>query len=128
MGDVHFKPFVLESGGVFGVRAQEVCDLITFTKWALAHNKSRGPDSIPTDLADYYDHDERETNRMLHSSGPERRYMADHQKDIDQWAQRQGGRWQQTRGRQQAGRQRRRRCRFSYLVFHLLLFCLNIGL
>ena len=33
MGDVHFEPFVLESGGVFGVRAQEVfrriCDLIT---------------------------------------------------------------------------------------------------
>ena len=115
MGDVHFEPFVLESGGVFGVRAQEVfqriCDLITqstgqsgsaiahfwrsrllvtlakitFTnarKWALAHNKSRDPDSIPTDLADYYDHDERETNRMLHSSGPERRYMADHQEDI----------------------------------------------
>ena len=29
-----------------------------------------------TDLADYYDHDEREINRMIHSSGPERRYMA----------------------------------------------------
>ncbi len=35
------------------------------------------PDSIPMDLADYYDHDEREINRMMHSSGPERRYMAD---------------------------------------------------
>jgi hypothetical protein len=110
MGDVHFEPFVLESGGVFGVRAQEVfrriCDLITqstgqsgsaiahfwrsrllvtlakitFTnaqKWALAHNKARDPDSIPMDLADYYDHDEREMNRMMHSSGPERRYMVD---------------------------------------------------
>ena len=110
MGDVHFEPFVLESGGVFGVRAQEVfrriCDLITqstgqsgsaiahfwrsrllvtlaritFTnaqKWALAHNKPRDPDSVVTDLADYYDHDEREINRMIHSSGPERRYMAD---------------------------------------------------
>jgi hypothetical protein len=33
MDDIHCKPFVLESGGVFGVRAQEVfrkiCDLIT---------------------------------------------------------------------------------------------------
>ena len=110
MGDVHFEPFVLESGGVFGVRAQKVfqriCDLITqstgqsgsaiahfwrsrllvtlakitFTnaqKWALAHNKARDPDSIPMDLADYYDHDEREMNRMMHSSGPERRYMVD---------------------------------------------------
>ena len=58
---------------------------ITFTnarKWALAHNKSRDPDSIPTDLAEYYDHDDRETNRMLHNSGPERRHMADHQEDI----------------------------------------------
>ena len=110
MGDVHFEPFVLESGGAFGVRAQEVfrriCDLITqstgqsgsaiahfwrsrllvtlaritFTnaqKWALAHNKPRDPDSVLMDLADYYDHDERELNRMMHSSGPERRYMAD---------------------------------------------------
>ena len=53
---------------------------ITFTnaqKWALAHNKARDPDSIPMDLADYYDHDEREMNRMMHSSGPERRYMVD---------------------------------------------------
>ena len=31
------------------------------------------------DLADYYDHDERELNRMIHSSGPERIYMADPQ-------------------------------------------------
>ena len=110
MGDVHFEPFVLESGGVFGVRAQEVfrriCDLITqstgqsgsaiahfwrsrllvtlakitFTnaqKWALAHNRLRDPDSVVTDLADYYDHDEHEVKRMLHSSGPERIYMAD---------------------------------------------------
>ena len=29
------------------------------------------------DLADYYDHYEREVKRMLHSSGPERNYMAD---------------------------------------------------
>ena len=33
MDDIHFEPFVLESGGVFGERAQEVfrriCDLIT---------------------------------------------------------------------------------------------------
>jgi hypothetical protein len=110
MGDVHFEPFVLESGGIFGVRAQEVfrriCDLITqstgqrgsaiahfwrsrllvtlakitFTnaqKWALAHNKPRDPDSMVMDLVDYYDHDEREVKRMLHSSGPERIYMAD---------------------------------------------------
>ena len=110
MGDIHFEPFVLESGGVFGVRAQEVfrriCELITqstgqsgsaiahfwrsrllvtlakitFTnaqKWALAHNRPRDPDSVVMDLADYYDHDEREVKRMLHSSGPERNYMAD---------------------------------------------------
>ncbi len=53
---------------------------ITFTnakKWALAHNKLRDPDSIPMDLADYYNHDEREMNRMMQSSGPERRYMVD---------------------------------------------------
>jgi hypothetical protein len=113
MGDVHFEPFVLKNGGVFGVRAQEVfrkiCDLITqstgqsgstiahfwrsrllvtfakitFTnaqKWALAHNKPRYPDSMVMDLVDYYDHDEREVKRMLHSSGPDRIYMAD-QKD-----------------------------------------------
>ena len=112
MDDIHFEPFVLESGGVFGERAQEVfrriCDLIThstgqsgsaiahfwrsrllvtlakitFTnaqKWALAHNKPRDPDSVVMDLADYYDHDERELNRMIHSSGPERIYMADPQ-------------------------------------------------
>ncbi len=30
-----------------------------------------------TDLADYYDHDERELNRMIYSSGLERMYMAD---------------------------------------------------
>jgi hypothetical protein len=29
------------------------------------------------DLMDYYDYDEREVKRMLHSSGPERIYMAD---------------------------------------------------
>ena len=112
MDDIHFELFVLESGGVFGVRAQEVfrriCDLITqstgqrgsaiahfwrsrllvtlakitFTnaqKWALAHNRPRDPDSVVMDLADYYDHDERELNRMIHSSGPERIYMADPQ-------------------------------------------------
>ena len=53
---------------------------ITFTnaqKWALAHNRPRDPDSVVMDLADYYDHDEREVNRMLHSSGPKRNYMAD---------------------------------------------------
>ena len=110
MGDIHFEPFVLESGGVFGVRAQEVfrriCDLITqstgqsgsaiahfwrsrllvtlakitFTnaqKWALAHNRLRDSDSVVTDLADYYDHDEHEVKRMLHSSGQEWIYMAD---------------------------------------------------
>ncbi len=55
---------------------------ITFTnaqKWALAHNRPRGPDSVVMDLADYYDHDERELNHMIHSSGPERIYMADPQ-------------------------------------------------
>ena len=110
LDNIHFEPFVLESGGVFGVRAQEVfrriCDLITqstgqrgsaiahfwrsrllvtlakitFTnaqKWALAHNRPSDPDSVVMDLADYYDHDERELNRMIHSSGPERMYMAD---------------------------------------------------
>ena len=112
MGNAHSNlSFVLESGGVFGVRrAKEVfrriCDLITqstgrrgsaiahfwrsrllvtlakitFTnaqKWALAHNKPRDPDSMVMDLVGYYDHDEREVKRMLHSSGPERIYMAD---------------------------------------------------
>ncbi len=28
------------------------------------------------DLADYYDHYGRKINRMMHSSGPKRRYMA----------------------------------------------------
>jgi len=55
---------------------------ITFSnaqKWALAHNRPSDPDSVVMDLADYYDHDERELNRMIHSSGPERMYMADPQ-------------------------------------------------
>ncbi len=29
------------------------------------------------DLTDYYDHDERELNCMIHSNGPKRSYMAD---------------------------------------------------
>ncbi len=52
---------------------------ITFTnaqKWVLAHNRPRDPDSVVMDLADYYD---RELNRMIHSSGPERIYMANPQ-------------------------------------------------
>ncbi len=112
MDDIHLEPFVLESGGVFGVRAQEVfrriCNLITqstrqsgsaiadfwrsrlfvtlakitFTnaqKWALAQNRPRDPDSVVMDLADYYDYDKRELNRMMRSSGMERIYMADPQ-------------------------------------------------
>ena len=100
----HFEPFVVESGGELGERAQEIfkkiCNLITQTtgqsgssiayfwksrllvtlakitnsnafKWAMAHNESRNPDSVPIDMTDCYDDETQETRRMMHSSGPE---------------------------------------------------------
>jgi uncharacterized membrane protein YgcG len=44
--------------------------------WANAHTKRYTPDSVETDMMDYYDHDERERKRMHHSSGPVRIYRA----------------------------------------------------
>ena len=40
-------------------------------KWAMAHNESKNPDSVPIDMTDCYDDDTQETKRMMHSSGPE---------------------------------------------------------
>ena len=104
LDDTHFEPFVVESGGELGERAQEIfkkiCNLITQTtgqsgssiayfwksrllvtlakithsnalKWAMAHNESRNPDSVPIDMTDCYDDDTQETRRMMHSSGPD---------------------------------------------------------
>ena len=103
--DTHFEPFVVESGGQLGEKAQEIfkkiCNLITqttgqsgssiayfwksrllvtlakitysnATRWAMAHNKSKDPDSAPPDLTDCYDDDTREVRRMIHSSGVEK--------------------------------------------------------
>ena len=36
-------------------------------KWAMAHNESKNPDSVPIDITD----DTHETSRMMHRSGPE---------------------------------------------------------
>ena len=44
--------------------------------WANAHTKRYTPDSVETDMMDYYNHDERERKRMHHSSGPVRIYRA----------------------------------------------------
>ena len=105
MDDTHFEPFVVESGGELGERAQEIfkktCNLIIQTsgpsgssiayfwksrllvtmakithsnalKWAMAHNESRNPDSVPIDMmTDCYNDNTLETRRMMHSSGPE---------------------------------------------------------
>ncbi len=97
MDDIHFELFVLESRSIFGVQAQDVfwriCDLITqstgqsesaiahlncfyqCTKMCASTQHTTGPDSVVTDLADYYHHNERKLNCMIHSSGPERMYM-----------------------------------------------------
>ena len=102
MDDINFEPFVVESGGQLGERAQEIfkkiCNLITQTsgqsgssiayfwrsrllvtlakitysnalRWAMAHNKSRDPDSIPIDLTDCYDDDNHRIKKMMHSNG-----------------------------------------------------------
>ena len=50
-----------------------------------------------SDLADYYDHDECEMNRMMHSRGPERRYMADQ-------ANSSGGRENEEEGKEDEGK------------------------
>ena len=42
--------------------------------WANAHTKRYTPDSVGTEMMDYYDHDERERKQMHHSSGPVRIY------------------------------------------------------
>ena len=45
--------------------------VITFEnalKWAKGHNKSCNPDSVTSDLMDYFDHDEKEQKRMRNSS------------------------------------------------------------
>ena len=40
-------------------------------RWAMAHNSSKDPDSVPIDLTDCYDDDTNENRRMIHSSGVE---------------------------------------------------------
>ena len=105
MDDIHFEPFVIESGGQFGEKAQQVfkkiCNLVTQStgqcgsniayfwkskllvtlaaitfsnaqKWFKAHNKSQDPDSLTSDMTDFYEDDTIEIRRMLHSAGPER--------------------------------------------------------
>ena len=105
MDDINFEPFVVESGGQLGERAQEIfkkiCNLITQTtgqsgssiayfwksrllvtlakitysnalRWAMAHNKSKDPDSAPIDLTDCYDDDTHRIRKMMHSSGCEK--------------------------------------------------------
>jgi uncharacterized membrane protein YgcG len=44
--------------------------------WASAHTKRYTPNSVETEMMDYYDHDERERKQMYHSSGPVRIYRA----------------------------------------------------
>ncbi len=44
--------------------------------WANAHTKRLPPDSVDTEMMDYYDHDERERKQMHHSSGPVHIYRA----------------------------------------------------
>ena len=79
---------LVESGGELGERAQEIfkkiCNLITQAtgqsgssialakithsnalKWAMAHNESKNPDSVPIDITDCYDDDIHETRRMM---------------------------------------------------------------
>ena len=115
---VHFEPFVVESGGQLGERAQEIfkkiCNLITQTtgqsgssiayfwksrllvtlakitysnalRWATAHNKSKDPDSTPTDLTDCYDDDTHEIRRMMHSSGVEMRTRGGAELNDEDW-------------------------------------------
>ena len=105
MDDIHFEPFVIESGGQFGEKAQQVfkkiCNLVTQStgqcgsniayfwkskllvtlaaitfsnaqKWFKAHNKSQDPDSLTSDMTDFYEDDTIEIRRMLHSAGPDR--------------------------------------------------------
>ena len=105
MDDIHFEPFVIESGGQFGEKAQQVlkksaildpiyglmrikhCILlevktprpsqqllfpINAQKWFKAHNKSQDPDSLTSDMTDFYEDDTIEIRRMLHSAGPDR--------------------------------------------------------
>ena len=101
MDNIHFEPFVLESGGVFGERVRHVfnriCNLITQSsgqsRSAIAHfwksrllvtlaaitfekctkmgKESCNPDS---DLMDFFDHKEKEQKRMRNSSGLVRLY------------------------------------------------------
>ena len=47
------------------------CKYNVALKWAMAHNESKNPDSVPIDITDCYDEDIQETRRMMHSSGPE---------------------------------------------------------
>ncbi len=44
--------------------------------WANAHTKRYTPDSVDTEMMDYYDHDERERKQMQYSGGPVRIYRA----------------------------------------------------
>ena len=104
MDDIHFEPFVVESGGQLGERAQEIfkkiCNLITQTtgqsgssiayfwksrllvtlakitysnalRWAMAHNRSKDPDSVPIDLTDCYEDETHTIRKMMHSNGYE---------------------------------------------------------
>ena len=118
LDDIHFEPFVVESGGQLGERAQEIfkkiCNLITQTtgqsgssiayfwksrllvtlakitysnalRWATAHNKSKDPDSTPTDLTDCYDDETHEIRRMMHSSGVEMRTRGGAESNDEDW-------------------------------------------
>ena len=117
--DTHFEPFVVESGGALGDRAQQIfkkiCNLISQStgqsrssiayfwksrllvtlakithsnalRWAMAHNSSKDPDSVPIDMTDCYDDDTYETRRMIHSSGCEQMQIAGREFDDDQEA------------------------------------------
>ena len=104
MDNIHFEPFVLESGDVLGERARHVfnriCNLITQSsgqsgsaiayfwrsrllvtlaaitfKNALKWAKGHNQSCNPaSDLMNYFDHDEKEQKRMRNSSGLVRLY------------------------------------------------------
>ena len=64
---------------------------------------------------------------MLHSSGPDRRYMTDYQEDISGRKDKEddGNRHEESKEDDDKGVDADL---VIYLVFHLLLLCLNIGL
>ena len=40
-------------------------------RWAMAHNRSKDPDSIPIDLTDCYEDETHAIRKMMHSNGYE---------------------------------------------------------